>query len=207
MFERFTDRARRVVVLAQENARLRNWNQIDELDLFYAIVEEGDGVGSTALKALGMTTEKVSSHIPRSTSELTNGQPFTVDCKRALEMALREALQLGHNYIGTEHLLLALVRQETEAFVKLTDALGLNRSVIRQKVIMLLSGYERISEDPKWEAPKAIPFIVRGKELDGETYLNAIDVKNALLYVEASGMHLAQVIEFINDQFTNPEGN
>src|SRR5204862_605236 len=115
LFERFTDRARRVVVLAQEEARLLNHNFIGTEHILLGLIHEGEGVAAKALEQLGISLEavreKVEETIGPAGSSTTGSPPFTPRAKKVLELSLREALQLGHNYIGTEHMLLGLVRE------------------------------------------------------------------------------------------------
>lgn len=146
MFERFTDRARRVVVLAQEEARMLNHNYIGTEHILLGLIHEGEGVAAKALEALGISLEAV-----RSQVEETIGQgqqapsghiPFTPRAKKVLELSLREALQLGHNYIGTEHILLGLIREGEGVAAQVLDKLGADLNRVRQQVIQLLSGYQ-----------------------------------------------------------------
>ncbi len=113
LFERFTDRARRVLVLAQEEARLLNHNFIGTEHILLGLIHEGEGVAAKALESLGISLEavreKVEETIGPAGTSTTGSPPFTPRAKKVLELSLREALQLGHNYIGTEHMLLGLV--------------------------------------------------------------------------------------------------
>ena len=115
MFERFTDRARRVVVLAQEEARLLNHNYIGTEHILLGLIHEGEGVAAKALESLGISLEAVRSQVEeiigQGGSSPSGHIPFTPRAKKVLELSLREALQLGHNYIGTEHILLGLIRE------------------------------------------------------------------------------------------------
>jgi ATP-dependent Clp protease ATP-binding subunit ClpC len=115
VFERFTDRARRVLVLAQEEARLLNHNYIGTEHLLLGLIHEGEGVAATALESLGMSLEAVRGQVEeiigQGQSAPTGHIPFTPRAKKVLELSLREAKQLGHNYIGTEHILLGLIRE------------------------------------------------------------------------------------------------
>src|SRR6202048_3352850 len=145
MFERFTDRARRVVVLAQEEARMLNHNYIGTEHILLGLIHEGEGVAAKALESLGISQEAVR----RQVEEIVGpGQqapaghiPFTPRAKKVLELALREALQLGHNYIGTEHILLGLIREGEGVAAQVLVKLGADLSRVRQQVIQLLSGY------------------------------------------------------------------
>jgi ATP-dependent Clp protease ATP-binding subunit ClpC len=144
MFERFTDRARRVVVLAQEEARLLNHNYIDTEHLLLGLIHEGEGVAAQALESLGISLEafrgQVEEIIGQGQSAPTGRIPFTPRAKKVLELSLREALQLGHNYIGTEHILLGLVREGEGVAAQVLVRLGADLSRVRQQVIQVLSG-------------------------------------------------------------------
>src|SRR5574341_2684285 len=145
MFERFTDRARRVVVLAQEEARLLNHNYIGTEHILLGLIHEGEGVAAKALESLGISLEAVRAQVEeiigQGQSTPTGHIPFTPRAKTVLEMALREALQLGHNYIGTEHILLGLIREGEGVAAQVLVKLGADLSRVRQQVIQLLSGY------------------------------------------------------------------
>src|SRR5438309_2819729 len=145
MFERFTDRARRVLVLAQEEARLLNHNFIGTEHILLGLIHEGEGVAAKALEQLGISLEavreKVEETIGPAGSSSTGSPPFTPRAKKVLELSLREALQLGHNYIGTEHMLLGLVREGEGVAAQVLQNLGADLSRVRQQVIQLLSGY------------------------------------------------------------------
>jgi ATP-dependent Clp protease ATP-binding subunit ClpC len=145
MFERFTDRARRVVVLAQEEARLLNHNYIGTEHLLLGLVSESPGVAAKALESLGISLEavraKVKEIIGQGQSAPTGHIPFTPRAKKVLELSLREALQLGHNYIGTEHILLGLIREGEGVAAQVLATLGAGRDRVRQQVIQLLGGY------------------------------------------------------------------
>jgi ATP-dependent Clp protease ATP-binding subunit ClpC len=145
LFERFTDRARRVLVLAQEEARLLNHNFIGTEHILLGLIHEGEGVAAKALESLGISLEavreKVEETIGPAGSSTTGSPPFTPRAKKVLELSLREALQLGHNYIGTEHMLLGLVREGEGVAAQVLVSLGADLSRVRQQVIQLLSGY------------------------------------------------------------------
>jgi ATP-dependent Clp protease ATP-binding subunit ClpC len=146
LFERFTDRARRVLVLAQEEARLLNHNFIGTEHILLGLIHEGEGVAAKALESLGISLEavreKVEETIGPAGSSTTGSPPFTPRAKKVLELSLREALQLGHNYIGTEHMLLGLVREGEGVAAQVLVNLGADLSRVRQQVIQLLSGYQ-----------------------------------------------------------------
>src|SRR5436309_314095 len=145
MFERFTDRARRVVVLAQEEARLLNHNYIGTEHILLGLINEGEGVAAKALESLGISLEAVRSQVEeiigQGGSSPSGHIPFTPRAKKVLELSLREALQLGHNYIGTEHILLGLIREGEGVAAQVLVKLGADLSRVRQQVIQLLSGY------------------------------------------------------------------
>jgi ATP-dependent Clp protease ATP-binding subunit ClpC len=145
MFERFTDRARRVVVLAQEEARMLNHNYIGTEHILLGLIHEGEGVAAKALESMNISLEAVRNQV---TEIIGRGQtapaghiPFTPRAKKVLELSLREALQLGHNYIGTEHILLGLIREGEGVAAQVLQKLGADLNRVRQQVIQLLSGY------------------------------------------------------------------
>src|SRR5690625_1055881 len=146
MFERFTDRARRVVVLAPEEARMLNHNYIGTEHILLGLIHEGEGVAAKALESLDISLEAVRQQVQEIIGEgqqAPNGHiPFTPRAKKVLELSLREALQLGHNYIGTEHILLGLIREGEGVAAKVLTKLGADLNPVRQQVIQLLSGYQ-----------------------------------------------------------------
>ncbi len=146
MFERFTDRARRVVVLAQEEAKMLNHNYIGTEHILLGLIHEGEGVAAKALESLGISLdavrEQVQDIIGRGQQQPTGHIPFTPRAKKVLELSLREALQLGHNYIGTEHILLGLIREGEGVAAQVLVKLGADLNKVRQQVIQLLSGYQ-----------------------------------------------------------------
>ncbi|GAA5166967.1 ATP-dependent Clp protease ATP-binding subunit [Ornithinimicrobium tianjinense] len=146
MFERFTDRARRVVVLAQEEARLLNHNYIGTEHLLLGLIHEGEGVAAKALESLGISLDAVRQQVQeiigQGQQSPTGHIPFTPRAKKVLELSLREGLQLGHNYIGTEHLLLGLIREGEGVAAQVLVKLGADLNRVRQQVIQLLSGYQ-----------------------------------------------------------------
>jgi ATP-dependent Clp protease ATP-binding subunit ClpC len=150
VFERFTDRARRVVVLAQEEARLLNHNYIGTEHILLGLIHEGEGVAAKALESLGISLEAVRNQVEeiigQGGSSPSGHIPFTPRAKKVLELSLREALQLGHNYIGTEHILLGLIREGEGVAAQVLVKLGADLSRVRQQVIQLLSGYSGSGE-------------------------------------------------------------
>ena len=173
MFERFTDRARRVVVLAQEEARLLNHNYIGTEHILLGLIHEGEGVAAKALESLGISLEAVRAQVEeiigQGQSAPTGHIPFTPRAKKVLELSLREALQLGHNYIGTEHILLGLIREGEGVAAQVLVKLGADLSRVRQQVIQVLSGAagvevgaaRRVVREPR-------PTVVGGPGLFGE---------------------------------------
>ncbi len=153
MFERFTDRARRVVVLAQEEARLLNHNYIGTEHILLGLIHEGEGVAARAMVSIGIELKKVraqvESTIGKGAAEPKGHIPFTPRAKKVLELSLREALQLGHNYIGTEHILLGLIREGEGVAAQVLETLGADLSQVRQQVIKLLSGHPSGGERPE----------------------------------------------------------
>ncbi|SDS21827.1 ATP-dependent Clp protease ATP-binding subunit [Agrococcus carbonis] len=146
MFERFTDRARRVVVLAQEEAKLLNHNYIGTEHILLGLIHEGDGVAAKALEQLGISLDAVRAQVQdmigTGSQQNTGHIPFTPRAKKVLELSLREALQLGHNYIGTEHVLLGLIREGEGVAAQVLVKLGADLNRVRQTVNQLLAGYQ-----------------------------------------------------------------
>ena len=146
MFERFTDRARRVVVLAQEEARMLNHNYIGTEHILLGLIHEGEGVAAKALESLGISLDAVREQVQEIIGQGQQTQsghiPFTPRAKKVLELSLREGLQLGHSYIGTEHILLGLIREGEGVAAQVLVKLGADLSTVRTTVIQLLSGYQ-----------------------------------------------------------------
>jgi ATP-dependent Clp protease ATP-binding subunit ClpC len=165
MFERFTDRARRVVVLAQEEARLLNHNYIGTEHILLGLISEGEGVAAKALESLGISLEAVRQQVEEiigtGSSSPQGHIPFTPRAKKVLELSLREALQLGHNYIGTEHILLGLIREGEGVAAQVLQKLGADLGRVRQQVIQLLSGYGSTTEQRSGEQapPSGSPIL------------------------------------------------
>ena len=146
MFERFTDRARRVIVLAQEEARMLNHNYIGTEHILLGLIHEGEGVAAKALESMGISLDdvrrEVEEIIGHGSQPHTGHIPFTPRAKKVLELSLREGLQMGHKYIGTEFLLLGLIREGEGVAAQVLVKLGADLPRVRQQVIQLLSGYE-----------------------------------------------------------------
>ncbi|MFM7064575.1 MAG: Clp protease N-terminal domain-containing protein, partial [Actinomycetes bacterium] len=173
MFERFTDRARRVVVLAQEEARLLQHNYIGTEHILLGLIHEGEGVAAKALESLGISLEAVRQQVEeiigQGGTSPSGHIPFTPRAKKVLELSLREALQLGHNYIGTEHILLGLIREGEGVAAQVLVKLGADLSRVRQQVIQLLSGYQ----GPQGKAD----ISVTAGEFGGKWELTALDAR------------------------------
>lgn len=146
MFERFTDRARRVVVLAQEEARMLGHDYIGTEHLLLALIGEGEGVAATALRALDVDLDtlrrEVAALVGRGQQQAKGHIPFTPRAKKALELSLRESVHLGHAYIGTEHLLLGIVREGEGPAAQVLQQRGIELNTVRQEVIRLLHGHQ-----------------------------------------------------------------
>ena len=162
MFERFTDRARRVVVLAQEEARMLNHNYIGTEHILLGLIHEGEGVAAKALESLGISLDAVRQQVEEiigQGQQAPSGHiPFTPRAKKVLELALREALSLGHNYIGTEHILLGLIHEGEGVAAKALESLGISLDAVRQQVEEIIGQGQ--------QAPSGhIPFTPRAKKV------------------------------------------
>jgi ATP-dependent Clp protease ATP-binding subunit ClpC len=163
MFERFTDRARRVVVFAQEEARLLDHNYIGTEHILLGLVHEGEGVAARALDSMGIglvaVRQAVEEIIGRGQHASSGHIPFTPRAKKVLELSLREALQLGHTYIGTEHILLGLIREGDGVAAQVLVRLGADLDRTRLQVIQLLHG--RLEAGAMRVGPSAEPLADR----------------------------------------------
>ncbi|HZA60521.1 MAG TPA: ATP-dependent Clp protease ATP-binding subunit [Actinomycetota bacterium] len=220
MFERFTDRARRVVVLAQEEARMLNHNYIGTEHILLGLIHEGEGVAAKALESLGISLEAVRQQVEeiigQGQSAPTGHIPFTPRAKKVLELSLREALQLGHNYIGTEHILLGLIREGEGVAAQVLQKLGADLNRVRQQVIQLLSGYTGGKEaGPGEQAPqgsmvldqfgrnltqlaresKLDPVIGREKEIERVMQVLSRRTKNNPVLIGEPGVGKTAVVE------------
>jgi ATP-dependent Clp protease ATP-binding subunit ClpA len=143
MFQKFTDRARRVVVLAQDEARTLNHDYIGTEHILLGLIREGDGLAAKALKSLGISLEAVRREVEETVGQGPEAPspghiPFTAGAKKVLELSLREALQLAHSYIGTEHILLALIREGDGVAAQVLVRLGADLNRVRLQVVQLL---------------------------------------------------------------------
>jgi ATP-dependent Clp protease ATP-binding subunit ClpC len=173
VFERFTDRARRVVVLAQEEARMLNHSYIGTEHILLGLIHEGEGVAARALEGLGISLEDLRTEIEETVG---HGQtmpyahiPFTPRAKKALELSLRESLQLGHNYIGTEHILLGLVALGEGVAAQVLISRGLSLDRVREQVMALLEGYVHEESTPPAEVTHQEPLCPRCRAPLGES--------------------------------------
>jgi ATP-dependent Clp protease ATP-binding subunit ClpA len=152
MFERFTDRARQVMVLAQEEARMLNHNYLGTEHLLLGLIHEGGGVAARALESLGISLQAVRQQVEEIIGQGQYGTagriPFTPRAKKVLELSRREALAMGHNYVGTEHILLGLLREGDGVAAQVLVRMGADLSRVRQQVIQLLSGHQA-TDEPK----------------------------------------------------------
>jgi dihydroneopterin aldolase len=185
MFERFTERARKVVVLAQEEARRFGHGYIGTEHLLLGLLREDEGVAARALKRLNVTLrgarEQLESIVGYGEEDAGAQAPFTPRSKKVLELALREAMQLGHNYIGTEHILLGLARESEGVASQMLSSMGVTADGVREQVIRMLGG-----EQPRRErglgarllgggrAARAKPQNFRGR-MDFEVQARSVD--------------------------------
>jgi len=181
MFERFTDRARRVVVLAQEEARMLHHNYIGTEHILLGLIHEGEGVAAKTLESLGISLEAVRQQVEEIIGQgqhASSGHiPFTPRAKKVLELSLRESLQLGHNYIGTEHILLAMLREGEGVAAQILVKLGADLNRVRQQVIQLLHGYPG-------KRPEGSPAGPRERGLPPETAARLNEIESRLSAVE-----------------------
>jgi ATP-dependent Clp protease ATP-binding subunit ClpC len=215
VFERFTDQARRVVVLAQEEARLLNQHDIGTEHLLLGLISERDGVAAEALSDLGVTLEAARATVAELFGEGREAPgvhvPFTPAAKDVLELALREALKLGHNHIGPEHILLGLVRESTGVAAQILVTLGADPRGVRAKVLQLLSGHPALTAAPP--ATSALldqygenlterarnggldPVVGRDREIDRIMVVLSCRTKNNPVLVGEPGVGKTAVVE------------
>ncbi len=179
MFERFTERARQVVVLAQEEARTLKHNYIGTEHILLGLLREEEGLAARVLESLDITVERVRAQVVRivgSGEEVTSGQiPFTPRAKKVLELALREALSLGHNYIGTEHILLGLVRENEGVAARILLDFDADSEKIRNEVIRMLSGPSGRRQGQGAGAPGAAAGAGAGGGAEGKKSSKLLD--------------------------------
>ena len=177
MFERFTDRTRRVVVLAQEEARMLNHNYIGTEHILLGLIREGRGVAARALESLGISLEAVRQEVEGIIGlgqQAPSGHiPFTPRAKKVLELSLRESLQLGQDYIGTEHILLGLLREGDGVAAQVLVKLGADLNRVRQQVTQLVTGRhgEEVTGEASWQGERARA----GLPDDAFTRIDALD--------------------------------
>jgi len=231
MFERFTDRARRVVVLAQEEARMLNHNYIGTEHILLGLIHEGEGVAAKALESMSISLEAVRQQVEeiigQGQAAPTGHIPFTPRAKKVLELSLREALQLGHNYIGTEHILLGLIREGEGVAAQVLQKLGADLNRVRQSVIQLLSGYTGGKEATPGEQSgpqgsmvldqfgrnltqlareqKLDPVIGREKEIERVMQVLSRRTKNNPVLIGEPGVGKTAVVEGLAQDITKGE--
>ncbi|GAA0552768.1 ATP-dependent Clp protease ATP-binding subunit [Paractinoplanes ferrugineus] len=215
MFERFTDQARRVVVLAQEEGRLLDHHYIGTEHLLLGLLSEADGVAAQALGALGVTLGaariEVAAAVGEGHEEAGVHVPFTPAAKNVLELSLREALKLGHNHIGPEHILLGLVREGAGGAARILVALGADLPRVREKVLQLLSGHPALAAGPpptsalldqygenltrRARDGAFDPVVGRDREIDRITVVLSCRTKNNPVLVGEPGVGKTAVVE------------
>jgi ATP-dependent Clp protease ATP-binding subunit ClpC len=180
MFERFTDRARRVIVLAQEEARMLCHGYIGTEHILLGLIHEGEGVAARALVSLGISLDAVRQQVEEiigQGEQAPSGHiPFTPRAKKVLELSRREAEQLGHNYIGTEHILLGLIREADGVAAQVLVKLGADLNRVRQQVIQLLHGHpagEPVSARSAAQNLRVLPAV--------QTRLDAVEQRLAAI--------------------------
>src|SRR5213083_2998105 len=230
MFERFTDRARRVVVLSQEEARMLNHNYIGTEHILLGLIHEGDGIAAKALESLSISLEAVRAQVEEiigQGQQAPSGHiPFTPRAKKVLELSLREALQLGHSYIGTEHILLGLIREGEGVAAQVLQKLGADLNRVRQQVIQLLSGYTGKGEGQSGEQipqgsmvldqfgrnltqlareSKLDPVIGRDKEIERVMQVLSRRTKNNPVLIGEPGVGKTAVVEGLSQKIVKGE--
>ncbi len=181
MFERFTDRARKIVVFAQQEARLLNHDYIGTEHLLLGLIREGEGLAAKALESMGISLEAVRAEVVDAVGEGDGAPPghipFTARAKKVLELSLREALQLGHDYIGTEHVLLGLIREGEGVAAQVLEKLGADLERVRESVNQLLSGMGIVPE-PEVAPPEEFPICpICSAPLAATLMIRTIDVR------------------------------
>lgn len=231
MFERFTERARRVVVYAQEEARALNQNYIGTEHLLLGLIREEEGIAARALQSMGINLEDVRAQVEdiigRGETPPPGHIPFTPRAKKVLELSLREALQLGHNYIGTEHILLGLIREGEGVAARVLFNLGAELDKVRNQVIQLLSGYYSPTQAPEErdlgktpssmldefgrnltklaEENKLDPVIGRQKEIERVIQILSRRTKNNPVLIGEPGVGKTAVVEGLAQMIAHAE--
>ncbi len=213
MFERFTDRARRVIVLAQEEATILNHNYIGTEHILLGLIHDGEGVAAKALESLGVSLAAarrlVDEIIGEGESPARGHIPFTPRAKKVLELSLRESLELGHNYIGTEHILLGLIREGTGVGAQVLTRLGATLESVRDEVTGLLQGWTGGTQEIA--DPSQSPLSSKGRaalafadEFAGKTGQRRIEPAHllmGLIALSASDPIVRQMLEDLGIDF------
>src|SRR4030043_922584 len=223
MFERFTERARKVVVRAQDEARFLKQNYIGTEHLLLGLIDEKEGVAAKVLVALNIPLDDIRAAVRDSVTEGSSESyehiPFTPRAKKVLELSLREALQMGHNYIGTEHILLGLLREGEGVAARGLNSMGITLDIVKEKVKELLSKQSYYSEPEKAaseRSPKKVlkmliqygrdltlqaqegkldPLIGRKKEIDRIIQILSRRTKNNPVLIGESGGGKTAIVE------------
>jgi ATP-dependent Clp protease ATP-binding subunit ClpA len=188
MFERFTERARRVVVLAQEEARRLNHNHIGTEHILLGLIHEGDGVAAASLESLGISLEAIREQIEgiigQGRTAPAGSIPYTPRARKVLELSLREALQLGHHHIGTEHILLGLIREGRGAAAQVLVRLGADLARVREQVIQMLEDARGEEPETRHAATGADPAARKQRGLLSEVLSRVESIDSRLAAVE-----------------------
>jgi ATP-dependent Clp protease ATP-binding subunit ClpA len=204
MFERFTDRARRVVVLAQEEARMLSHNYVGTEHILLGLIHEGEGVAARALESLGITLETVRQQVEeiigRGQQAPSGSIPFTPRAEKVLKLARREALQLGHNYIGTEHILLGLIREGEGVAAHVLVGLGADLDRVRQQVLTLLHGWQGEDEPGTVRAVRRAGKAGRGKRKLLSRLLDRLDLIESRLSALENRVGTGPVMRDLDEQ-------
>ena len=213
-FNRYDNRAQRVVALAEEEARSPKRNYFGDEHILLGLIREGEGIAAKALEALGISLDAVRQQVEEIVGQgqetLSGPALFTPQAKQVFELAAQEALQLGYNYIGTEHILLGLIREGEGIAVKALEALGISLDAVRQQVIQLLHGYQvldqfgrNLTQDAR--GGRLDPVIGREKEIERVMQVLCRWTKNNPVLVGAPGVGTIAVVEGLAQKIVKGE--